>query len=97
MKLSNNWSGVGVVWAWLGPEYCDGGKHWGFKERPLVNELCFQTRPTLLVVLDLDDSPFLMKIMNFSLEKSLINSLMHLVKTKQVERTLTSNLDSVSE
>lgn len=38
MKLSNNQSGVGVVWVWLGPEYCDGGKHWGSKEEPLVNE-----------------------------------------------------------
>lgn len=97
MKLSNNQSGVGVVWVWLGPEYRDGGKHWGSKEGPLVNELCFQTRPTPLVVLGLDDSPFLLRVMNSSLEKSLISSLMHLVKTKQVERTLTSNLDSVSE
>lgn len=96
MKLSNQ-SGVGVVWVWLGPEYCDGGKHWGSKEGHLVNELSFQTRPTLLVVLGLDDSPFLLRVMNSSLEKSLISSLLHLVKTKQVERILTSNLDSVSE
>lgn len=97
MKLSNNQSGVGVVWAWLGPECCDGGKHWGSKKGPLVNELSFQTRPILLVVLGLDDPPFLLKVMNSSLEKSLISSLLHLVKTKQVERTLTSNLDSVSQ
>ena len=63
----------------------------------MVSELFFQTRPTYLVVLGLADSPLLLRVVNSSPEKSAISSLLPLVKTKQVERTLASNLNSVSK